>query len=199
MKPPLGSGPYRVKDYKPGREVTFELVEDYWAKDLPVRRGLYNIDQIRFIYFKDRTPAFEAFLSGQIDFWPERSANAWATRYNTDKVTSGKIRKEQLAHGRVAPMQSFVFNTRREQFQDPRVRHALNLAFNFEELNKSLFYNMYQRVGSYFDNSELKASGLPKAKSWNCLKSSGIACAGSLHQGVEESRRQVVRRLQEEP
>ncbi len=170
MTPPLGSGPYRVKDFKPGREVTFELVDDYWAKDLPVRRGLYNIDEIRFIYFKDRTPAFEAFLSGQIDFWPERSANAWATRYNTDAVTSGKIRKEELAHGRVAPMQSFVFNTRRDQFKDPRVRRALNLAFNFEELNKSLFYNMYQRVGSFFDNSELKASGLPQGKELELLE-----------------------------
>ena len=170
MTPPLGSGPYRVKDFKAGREVTFERVDDYWAKDLPVRRGLYNIDEVRFIYFKDRTPAFESFLSGQIDFWPESSANAWATRYNTEAVKSGKIRKEELAHGRVAPMQAFVLNTRREQFKDPRVRRALNLAFNFEELNKSLFYSMYTRVGSYFDNSELKATGLPQGRELELLE-----------------------------
>jgi microcin C transport system substrate-binding protein len=164
MELPLGSGPYRIKDVKPGREITYERVPDYWAKDLPVRRGLFNVDEIRYIYFKDRTPAFEAFLSGQIDYWDESSANAWATRYNTDAVKSGRIKKEQLKHGRVAPMQSFAFNTRRKQFTDPKVRRALNLAFNFEALNKSMFYGMYQRVGSYFDNSELAAKGLPEGR-----------------------------------
>ncbi len=170
MVPPVGSGPYVIKDFKPGREVTYERAKDYWAKDLPVRRGLYNVDSIRYIYFKDRTPAFEAFLSGQIDYWQESSANAWATRYNTDSVKSGRIRKEELEHGRVAPMQAFVLNTRREQFKDPRVRRALNLAFDFEELNKSLFYSMYKRVGSYFDNSELKASGLPEGRELELLE-----------------------------
>lgn len=169
MEPPLGSGPYRIKDVKAGREVTFERVDDYWAKDLPARRGLYNIDTIRFIYFKDNTPAFEAFLSGLIDYRIESSANYWATRYNTEAVKAGRIKKEELKDGGVAPMQAFVFNTRRKQFADPRVRRALNLAFNFEAMNKSLFYGSYIRVGSYFDNSELAATGLPKGRELELL------------------------------
>ncbi len=170
LEAPLGSGPYRVKKVNPGREIIFERVDDYWAKDLPSRRGLYNIDNIRFIYFKDRTPAFEAFLSGQIDYWNETSANAWATRYTADAVKSGRVKKEQLHDGGVAPMQAFVFNTRRKKFADPRVREAFNYAFNFEALNKSLFYGMYQRVGSYFDNSELAAKGLPEGRELEILE-----------------------------
>lgn len=167
---PLGSGPYRLTKFSMGRDVTFERVEDYWAKDLPVTRGLYNIDKIQYTYFKDMTPAFEAFLSGQFDYWGESSANRWATRYSTDAVKSGKIKKEKLPHGRVAPMQAFVFNTRIERFADPRVRQAFNLAFDFEKLNKSLFYSMYVRVGSFFDNSELAAKGLPEGRELEILE-----------------------------
>ncbi|MBU2583646.1 MAG: extracellular solute-binding protein [Alphaproteobacteria bacterium] len=169
MEPPLGSGPYRIKEVNPGREVIYERVEDYWAKDLPVRRGMYNMDEVRFIYFKDNTPAFEAFLAGLVDYRQESSANYWATRYTTDAIKSGKIKKEQLKDGSVAPMQAFVFNTRRKQFADPRVRRALNYAFNFEAMNKSLFYGSYIRVGSYFDNSELAAKGLPEGRELEIL------------------------------
>ncbi|MBU1210120.1 MAG: extracellular solute-binding protein [Alphaproteobacteria bacterium] len=169
MEPPLGSGPYRVKEVNPGREIIYERVEDYWAKDLPPRRGMYNMDEIRYIYFKDNTPAFEAFLSGLVDYRQESSANYWATRYTTDAVKSGLIKKEQLKDGSVAPMQAFVFNTRRKQFADPRVRRALNYAFNFEAMNKSLFYGNYVRVGSYFDNSELAATGLPEGRELEIL------------------------------
>lgn len=169
LEPLLGSGPYRIADVKPGRELTFERVKDYWAKDLPVMRGQYNFDTIRYIYFKDRTPAFEAFLSGQIDYWFESSANAWATRYNTDALKAGQIEKEKLPHGRVAPMQAFVYNTRRAKFADARVRRALNLAFDFESVNQSLFYGMYERVSSFFDNSELAAKGLPKGRELEVL------------------------------
>ena len=169
MEPPLGSGPYRVKEVNPGREIVYERVEDYWAKDLPPRRGMYNMDEIRYIYFKDNTPAFEAFLSGLVDYRQESSANYWATRYTTDAVKSGLIKKEQLKDGSVAPMQAFVFNTRRKQFADPRVRRALNYAFNFEAMNKSLFYGNYVRVGSYFDNSELAATGLPEGRELEIL------------------------------
>lgn len=166
---PLGSGPYRIKSVDPGRQVVFERVEDYWAKDLPVNRGLNNFDEMRFVYFRDRVPAFEAFKSGQIDIWIETSANAWATQYNIDAVKNGYIKKEALPHKRVAPMQAFVFNLRRPQFQDVRVRKAFNLAFNFEATNKSLFYEMYTRVSSYFDNSELKATGLPTGRELEIL------------------------------
>lgn len=170
MEIPLGSGPYRISSLNAGREITYERVKDYWAKDLPSRRGTYNIDTVRFIYFKDNTPAFEAFLSGLVDYRLESSANYWATRYNTDAINSGKIKKEQLRDGGVAPMQAFVFNTRRKQFSDPKVRRALNHAFNFEAMNKSLFYGSYVRVGSYFDNSELAAKGLPEGRELEILQ-----------------------------
>ncbi len=170
LEPPLGSGAYRISKVTPGREITFERVKDYWAADLPVMKGRYNFDEIRYIYFKDRTPAFEAFLSGLVDFWFESSAGSWATRYTTNAVKAGEINKEQLPHGRVAPMQSFVFNTRRDKFADPKVRRALNLAFNFEQLNKNLFYGMYERIGSFFDNSELAAKGLPEGRELEILE-----------------------------
>lgn len=169
MEPPLGSGPYRIKKIDAGREIIYERVKDYWAKDLPSRRGMYNMDEVRFIYFGDNAPAFEAFLSGLIDYRQESSANLWATRYNTSAVKSGLIKKEKLKDGSVAPMQAFVFNTRRKQFSDPRVRRALNYAFNFEAMNKSLFYGNYVRVGSYFDNSELAATGLPQGRELEIL------------------------------
>ncbi len=169
MEPPLGSGPYRITKVDAGRGITYERVKDYWAKDLPSRRGMYNFDEVRFVYFGDSAPAFEAFLSGLIDYRQESSANFWATRYNTAAVKSGKIKKEQLKDGGVAPMQAFVFNTRRKQFSDPRVRRALNYAFNFEAMNKSLFYGNYVRVGSYFDNSELAATGLPQGRELEIL------------------------------
>lgn len=168
---PLGSGPYRIKSVDAGRQVVFERVKDYWAQDLPAMRGLNNFDEIRYVYFRDRVPAFEAFKAGQIDVWTESSANAWATQYHIDAVKNGFIKKEALPHTRVAPMQAFAFNLRRPQFQDPRVRKAFNLAFNFEAINKSLFYGMYVRVGSYFDNSELKATGLPTGRELEILES----------------------------
>lgn len=171
LEVPVGSGPYRIKSVEPGRQIIFERVKDYWAKDLPVRRGLHNFDEIRFVYFRDRVPAFEAFKSGQIDIWSESSANAWATQYNIDAVKDGLIKKEALPHERVAPMQAFAFNLRRAQFQDERVRRAFNLAFNFEALNKSLFYESYIRVSSYFDNSDLKATGLPTGRELEILDS----------------------------
>lgn len=166
---PLGSGPYRVKSVDANRAISFERVADYWAKDLPVMVGQNNFDEIRFLYFRDLVPAFEAFKSGQIDIWQESRASAWATQYSFDAVNKGLIRKETLPHKRVAPMQAFAFNTRRSQFQDPRVRQAFNYAFNFEEANRTLFYGSYIRVGSYFDNSELKATGLPQGRELEIL------------------------------
>ncbi|MDX2287391.1 MAG: extracellular solute-binding protein [Hyphomicrobiaceae bacterium] len=170
MEVPLGSGPYRIKAVDAGRSIVYERVADYWAKDLPVSRGQYNIGELRYLYFRDRVPAFEAFKSGQIDFWQETSANAWATQYATDAVKDGRIVKEALAQKRVAPMQAFAFNLRRPQFADPRVRQAFNLTFNFDEANRSLFYGMYVRTTSFFDNSELKASGLPQGRELELLE-----------------------------
>lgn len=169
LEPPLGSGPYRLKSFEPGRSLVYARVTDYWAKDLPVSRGLWNFDEIRFEYFREPTAAFEAFKAGAIDIWHENSATNWATRYDIDVVKKGLVRKEALPHSRVAGMQSFAFNLRRKQFQDRRVRQAFNLAFDFESANKSLFYGQYTRTSSYFDNSELKATGLPQGRELEIL------------------------------
>ena len=169
MEIPVGSGAYRVKSFDPGRSITYERVKDYWAKDLPVAKGQWNFDEIKLTYFLDRTPAFEEFKSGKLDYWNEISASRWATAYDFDAVKKGWVKKEALPVKRVAPMQAFVFNQRREQFKDVRVRKAFNLAFNFEEANKKLFYNLYVRVKSYFDNSELASKGLPQGRELEIL------------------------------
>ncbi len=166
---PLGSGPYKIKSVDAGRGIVFERVKDWWAKDLPVGRGLYNFDEISYIYFKDRLPAFEGFKSGVFDYWVESKASDWATGYEFDAVKKGLVKKENLAHSRVAPMQALVYNLRRPQFQDIRVRRALAQAFNFEALNKSIFYGQYIRTQSYFGNSELAATGLPEGRELEIL------------------------------
>ncbi len=170
LEVPLGSGPYRIKEVDAGRSITYERVKDWWAKDLPVAKGQWNFDEIKFVYFRDRVPAFEAFKAGQLDYWPENSAKSWATAYDFDAVSRGLVKQERLPTKGVAQMQSFAFNIRRPQFQDPRVRRAFNLAFDFEWANKNLFYDQYQRVNSYFDNSELKAEGLPKGRELEILQ-----------------------------
>ena len=166
---PLGSGPYRIKEVDAGRTIAYERVKDWWAKDLPASKGQWNFDEIRFIYFRDRVPAFEAFKSGQLDFWRESSAKSWATGFDFDAVKRGLVKMERFPIATVAPMQTFAFNIRRAQFQDPRVRRAFNLAFDFEWANKNLFYDQYVRLGSYFDNSELKSTGLPKGRELEIL------------------------------
>jgi len=170
LEPPLGSGPYKVGAFEAGRTVVYERIKDYWGKDLPVTKGQWNFDQIKYVYFRDRLPAFEAFKAGEIDEWRESSSKAWATGYDFEAVKRGLVKTEALPVQRVAPMQAFAFNLRRKQFQDARVRRAFNLAFNFEGANKNLFYDQYTRVGSYFDNSELKASGLPSGKELEVLE-----------------------------
>jgi len=167
---PLGSGPYRIKEVDAGRSISYERVKDWWAKDLPIGKGQWNFDELKFSYFRDRVPAFEAFKSGQIDYWSENSAKDWATAYDFDAVKRGLVKLQKLPTKNVAYMQSFAFNMRRPQFQDPRVRRAFNLAFDFEWANRNLFYDQYTRLSSYFDNSELKSSGLPHGRELEILK-----------------------------
>jgi len=167
---PLGSGPYRVKEVDRGRSITYERVADWWAKDLPVSKGQWNFDILRYEYYRERTAAFEGFKSGAIDYWEENSAKAWATDYNFPAVKRGQVKLERIPVKRVAPMQAFGFNLRRPQFQDVRVRRAFNLAFNFEAINEQLLYSEYTRTASYFENSELKATGLPKGTELEILK-----------------------------
>jgi len=160
LEPPLGSGPYRIKEVSPGRTIIYEHVADYWGKDLPVNKGQWNYDEIRFDYYRDQTVAFESFKAGNLDYWQETSAKNWATGYDFPAVRNGYVKRQTVKIKRTQPMQAFVLNLRRPQFQDRRVRQALNLAFNFELANKNLFYGQYERVGSYFQGSDLAA---PKA------------------------------------
>jgi microcin C transport system substrate-binding protein len=157
LEPPLGSGPYRIKQAKPGRSVRYERVPDYWGNDLAVNKGQWNYDEIHFDYYRDETVAFESFKAGNLDYWQETSAKNWATAYNFAALRDGYIKRQEVEIKRTQPMQAFVFNLRRPQFQDRRVRQAFNLAFDFEWANKNLFYGQYERVGSYFQNSELAA------------------------------------------
>jgi len=163
LEPPLGSGPYQIARVDPGRTIVFERVEDYWGADLPLNRGRYNFDQVRYEYFRDGNVALEAFKAGEYDFRPENSSRLWATAYTGPAFTSGLIVREEIPHERGTGMQGFVFNTRRDMFKDPRTRQALAYAFDFEWTNQNLFYGQYERTDSYFSNTELAAEGLPSA------------------------------------
>ena len=161
LKPPLGSGPYRIKEVKAGRSLTLERVKNYWAKDLPVKAGQDNFDEIRFEYYRDATVAFEAFKADRLDYYNETSSKNWATAYDFRAVKNKWIKRELVELKRGQPMQAFVLNTRRKKFKDPRVRRAFSYAFDFEWANKNLFYGQYKRITSYFQNTELASSGLP--------------------------------------
>ncbi|HEY7300482.1 MAG TPA: extracellular solute-binding protein [Xanthobacteraceae bacterium] len=155
LEPPLGSGPYRVKDFSPGRNVTFERVKDYWGRDLNVNVGSNNFDEIRFEYFRDSTVALEAFKGDQIDFRLENSALFWNTRYDFPARNEKRVLLEEFPVLNLGVMQAFVFNTRRDKFKDARVRRAFNFAFDFEEMNKQIFFGQYKRISSYFEGTEL--------------------------------------------
>lgn len=161
LEAPLGSGPYRVAAFEPGRFVVYERVKDHWAADLPVSRGLYNYDSIRYDYYRDTSVALEAFKAGGYDFRPENESKKWATGCGFPAVQQGLVKKEEIDNERPTGMQAFAFNTRRPLFRDARVRQALAYAFDFEWTNRSLFYGQYQRTESYFSNSELAAEGPP--------------------------------------
>jgi microcin C transport system substrate-binding protein len=164
LEPPLGSGPYRLKEFVAGRTAVYERVKDYWGKDLNVNIGHNNFDEIRYEYFRDFTVELEAFKGDQIDFRIESSALFWATRYDFPAVKEGRVKLEEFPVRNRGVMQGFVFNTRREKFKDPRVRRAFNYAFDFEEANKQLFFGQYERISSYFHGSELASSGLPQGE-----------------------------------
>ncbi len=171
LEPPLGSGPYRIKEVSPGRSISYERVDNYWGKDLPVNKGKWNFDEIRFDSYRDQTVAFESFKAGNLDYWQETSAKNWATAYDFPAVRDGDVKRQEVDINRTQPMQAFVMNLRRPQFQDRRVRQALNLAFDFEWANKNLFYDQYSRVGSYFQNSELAApAALPEGRELEILE-----------------------------
>jgi microcin C transport system substrate-binding protein len=158
---PLGSGPYKIGKYKTGEFVSYQRREDYWAKDLPVNRGRYNFDEVRFEYFRDRNAGFEALKAGILDMREEFTSRDWATAYEFDAVKDGRVLKEVLPDETPSGAQGFFFNLRRAKFSDIRVRQALNLAFDFEWSNKNLFYGSYDRTASFFELTPLKAEGKP--------------------------------------
>ncbi|MDI3326059.1 extracellular solute-binding protein [Pontibacterium granulatum] len=158
---PVGSGPYVINSFEPGRSVTFKRNPGYWAKDLPVNKGRHNFDEIVYDYYRDGTVALEAFKAGEYDFRQENSSKRWATGYTGDAFDSGKIIVNELEHENPTGMQAFVLNTRRAKFSNPEVRKALAYAFDFEWTNNAIFYNAYTRTHSYFSNSEMAATELP--------------------------------------
>lgn len=167
---PIGSGSYILEAYDWGKQVEYRRNPDYWAKDLPVRRGMYNFDQVSFKYYKDRTVSLEAFKAGEFDFFYENHSKRWARDHAGLNYANGKIIKTTIVHSNNAGMQGIVFNTRRALLQDRRVRHALGLAMDFEWSNRNLFYGQYTRCDSYFSNSELAAHGLPSAAELKLLE-----------------------------
>ena len=170
LDPPLGSGPYKIDSVDPGRSITYRRVPDYWAKDLPVNKGRFNVDTIRYDYYRDGTVALEGFKAGAYDIRRENSAKNWMTGYDGPALRDGLIKKIALKDNNPSPMQGFGYNLRRPLFQDPLVRQALAYAFDFEWSNKNLFYGAYTRTRSYFDNSELAATGVPEGEELKILE-----------------------------
>lgn len=168
---PNGSGPYRIKDVKVGHYIVYERDSDYWAQDLPVNRGRYNFDILRYDYYRDATVAIEAFKAGEYDIREENISKVWATAY-TDLLAAkpGQVIQETIAHEIPTGMQAFVFNTRRALFRSAQAREAISYAFDFEWTNKKLFFNAYNRTTSYFSNSIYAARGLPSEEELELLE-----------------------------
>jgi microcin C transport system substrate-binding protein len=169
LEPPLGSGPYRVKEFIPGRSIVYERVPNHWASKLNVNVGKNNFDEIRYEYFRDTTVALEAFKGDQIDWRTENSAKNWATAYDFPAVRDKRVVLEEFDIRSSGGMQAFVFNIRRDKFKDARLRRAFNYAFDFEEMNKQIFFDQYKRIASYFEGTELASGGLPEGRELEIL------------------------------
>ena len=163
LTPAIGSGPYVLESIDVGQQIIYKRNPDYWGKDLPINKGRHNFDTIRIEYFADYNSAFEGFKAGTYTFRSEASSKIWATAYDFPAIEKGWAVKDTPPDGTLASGQSFLFNLRRERFQDIRVRKAIGMMFNFEWSNKTLFYGIYARMQSYWENSYLKASGMPQA------------------------------------
>jgi peptide/nickel transport system substrate-binding protein len=158
---PVGSGPYTVAEVDPGRRVTLRRNPDYWGRNLPVNRGLWNFDEVRFDFYRDANTQFEAFKAGLYDVREETDPARWQTGYDFAAAHDGRIVREALPNGKPKGMSAFVFNTRRPLFADIRVRQAIGLLFDFQWINRNYFFDLYRRTGSYFEGSELSALGRP--------------------------------------
>ncbi len=164
LEPPLGSGAYKIGAFEQGRYIAYDRVPDYWAKDLPVNVGQNNFDRIRYDYFGERAVGFEAFKAGTVNLHESSTASEWATGYDFPEVRDGRVIKMEIPDKRSPGFQGFFFNLRRQVFKDPRVREALGLCLDFEWSNRNLFYGAYKRLVTYFENTPMKAEGLPSAE-----------------------------------
>lgn len=170
LEPPLGGGPYRVASVDAGRRITFTRAENYWAKNLPSRRGQFNFDTVRYDVYRDETVALEAFKAHEYDEREEFIARNWATAYDIPAVREGRVKKYDAEHKIPRGMQAFVFNTRLARFQDRRVREAIAMSLDFEWMNKTLFFNAYDRNNSFFQNTEFAATQRPDAAELKLLE-----------------------------
>ena len=161
---PLGSGAYRLKSFETGRSANYERAPDYWGRDLPINIGKHNFENISIEYYRDMTVLLEAFKADKFDWRAENSAKNWATGYEFPAVKEGKVKLEQFPNRATGVMQAFVLNLRRDMFQDESVRRALNLAFDYEAINRTIFFGQYERISSFFHGTELASSGLPEGK-----------------------------------
>ena len=168
----MGSGPYKISAIQPGSTIRYELRDDYWGKDLPINLGQYNFKTISYTYFSDADVEFEAFRAGTLDYRQENSSSRWVTRYDFDAVKDGRVTKEAVTNPFRATgvMQAMVPNMRRDMFKDARVREALNYAFDFEDMNKTLAYGGLKRVNSFFWGTDLASSGLPEGRELEILQ-----------------------------
>ena len=171
LEPPLGSGPYKIADFEPGRSITYERVEEYWGRDIPVHKGRHNFDVIRYEYYRDRNVAIEAFKAGEYDYRSLGNSKEWATDYEGfTPIAEGRMVKEAIPHQLIRGMSGFAFNTRRKKFKDRRVRRALAYAYDFEWTNKQLFYGLFDRSRSYWGNAALGSAGLPVGRELEILE-----------------------------
>jgi microcin C transport system substrate-binding protein len=170
LEPPIATGPYLIDRYDVGRSISYKRDPNYWGNGIPTRRGMFNFDRIHYRFYKDDVARLEAFKAGEFDVVVENVAKNWARSYKGPKFKSGEIIKRELKHSNGAGMQGFMMNLRKPQFQDVRVRKALGLALDFEWMNRQLFYGQYKRIYSFFNNSELAATGLPTAEELKLLE-----------------------------
>lgn len=170
LDPPIATGPYLIEAYSVGRNIAYKHNPDYWGVDVPSRKGMFNFSRIFYRFYKDDVARLEAFKAGEFDVVVEYSAKNWARSYHGPKFSSGEIVKRELTHSNGAGMQGFVMNLRRPQFQDIRVRQALALALDYEWMNRQLFYGQYKRIYSFFNNSELAATGVPEGDELRLLE-----------------------------
>jgi microcin C transport system substrate-binding protein len=170
LVPPLGSGPYKIKEVKAGQKITYERTDDWWAKDLPINVGRYNFDLLEYEYYLDHNVALEAFFAGEYDVREENTAKLWATAYDAPPVLDGRIIKKKIENERPQGMQGFIYNTRKPVFSDVIVREALAYAFDFEWSNKQFAFGSYKRSQSFYSNSDLASSGLPIGRELEILE-----------------------------